>query len=143
MSIKLKFKKVHKDAQLPIYGSEGAACMDLFVVEDYLLHPGDVKLLGTGLAFEIPSGWELQIRPRGSAIKNQLIILNSPGTVDEDYRGEVFVGVKNIGSKDFVIMKGDRIAQMVLKEVIKIELCEVNELSKTKRGGGKLGSTGR
>jgi dUTP pyrophosphatase len=141
--MKLGFKKMHKDAQIPTYGTEGAACMDLYVVEDYFLEPGDVGLLNTGLAFEVPVGYEMQIRPRGSAIKTQLIILNSPGTVDADYRGSVFVGVKNISEYCFAIKKGDRVAQMTLKEVIKIELEEVDELSETSRGDGCLGSTGK
>jgi dUTP pyrophosphatase len=143
MKMKLGFKRVHKDAKIPTYGSEGAACMDLYAVEDYYLKPGDVRLLNTGLAFEVPFGYELQIRPRGSAIKNQIIILNSPGTVDSDFRGSVFVGVKNIGTTDFSIKKGDRVAQMTLKEVINLEMYEVEELSETLRGDGCLGSTGR
>jgi dUTP pyrophosphatase len=143
MVVVMGFKKLSEEARIPTYGSNGAACMDLYVIEDYLLHPGEVRLLRTGLAFDIPHGYEIQIRPRGSVIKSQLIILNSPGTVDEDYRGEVFVGVKNISDKDVAIKKDDRIAQMIIKEVIKMELYEVDELSETSRGSGCLGSTGR
>lgn len=141
--MKVKFKKNHPDAKSPVYGSLGAACMDVYVVEDYYLHPGDVRLLDTGLSFELPEGYEMQIRPRGSAIKNQIIILNSPGTLDEDYRGNLFVGVKNIGDKDFSIQKGDRVAQISIHPVTPIALYEVEELNETSRGAGCLGSTGR
>jgi len=143
MEVRMGFKKLSSEARIPTYGSDGAACMDLYTIEDYVLHPGDVKLLRTGIALDIPSGYEVQIRPRGSTIKSQMIILNSPGTVDEDYRGEIFVGVKNISDKDVVIEKEDRVAQMCLKEVIKMELFEVYTLSETSRGSGCLGSTGR
>jgi dUTP pyrophosphatase len=143
MKVRMGFKKLSEEARTPTYGSVGAACMDLYTIEDYVLHPGNVRLLRTGIALDIPSGYEVQIRPRGSAIKTRVIILNSPGTVDEDYRGEIFVGVKNLSDIDVVIKKGDRVAQMILKEVIKMDLFEVDELSETLRGDGCLGSTGR
>jgi dUTP pyrophosphatase len=91
---------------------------------------------------EIPIGYEALIRPRGSAIKNQILILNTPGTVDYDYRGEILVGVKNIGDKGFLIKKGNRVAQMTVKKFERIEFEEVEELSETERGSGRLGSTG-
>ena len=137
------FKKLHKDAKIPTYGTVQSACMDLYVVEDYYLRPGDVKVMRTGLAFEIPNGYEMQIRPRSSAVKNQLLILNTPGTVDADYRGEILVGVKNINTTDYAIKKGDRVAQMALREVPLVLLHEVKELSDTERGGGGFGHTGK
>jgi len=142
--IGLAFKKLNKDAKIPTYGTRESACMDLYAIEDYYLRPGDVKLMRTGLAFEIPNGYEIQIRPRSSAIKNQLLILNTPGTIDADYRGEIMVGVKNIDTKDYAVKKGDRIAQMVPKEVPLALLHEVKEFSTdTERGAGGFGHTGK
>jgi len=141
--MKIKIKKLHKDAQIPTYGTVGSTCVDLYVIEDYYLRPGSVRLLHTGFAMEIPEGYEALIRPRSSAIKNQILIINTPGTVDYDYRGEILVGVKNISDKAFVIKKGDRVAQMTVKKFDRIEFEEVEELSNTERGSGKLGSTGR
>ena len=141
--MKLGIKKMHIDAQIPKYGHENDACMDLYVVEDYYLRPGDVKILNTGVSFDIPAGYSLEVRPRSSAIKNQLIILNAPGTIDESYTGIVYIGVKNVGDKDYDINKGDRMAQIKLEPVIKIELYEIDELKQTDRGAGGFGSTGR
>lgn len=141
--MKVRIRKIHNDAKVPTYGTTGAACADLYVVEDYYLRPGDVRLLHTGFAMEIPEGYEALVRPRGSAIKNQILILNTPGTVDYDYRGEILVGVKNIGYKDFVIKKGERVAQMTVKKFERIEFEEVEELSDTERGSNGFGSTGK
>jgi len=141
--MKVKIKKLHKDAQIPTYGTVGSTCVDLYVIEDYYLKPGDVRLLHTGFAMEIPEGYEAVIGPRSSVIKHQVIILNSPGTIDEDYIGEILVGVKNISHKDFVIKKGERVAQMTVKKFERIEFEEVEELSDTERGSGRLGSTGK
>ena len=142
-TIGMGFKKLHKNAKLPTYGTRESACMDLYAIEDYYIRPGMVVLIRTGLAFEIPNGYEIQIRPRSSAIKNQLLILNTPGTVDADYRGEVMVGVKNISAVDYAVKKGNRIAQMALKEVPLVLLHEVKELSDTERGGSGFGHTGK
>ena len=136
------FKKLHKNAQMPTYGTTGSACMDLYVVEDYYIKSGYVVLMRTGLAFEVPYGYEIQIRPRSSAVKNQLLILNTPGTVDSDYRGEVRIGVKNISNTGVSVKTGDRVAQMALKEVPLVLLHEVEELSETERGAGGFGHTG-
>ena len=137
------FKKLHKKAQIPTYGTSESSCLDVCAIEDYHIRPGDVKFMRTGLAFEIPHGYEIQVRPRSSAVKNQLLILNTPGTVDQDYRGELFVGVKNLSDKDYVVNTGDRIAQLALKEVVRVLLHEVDELTETKRGDGGFGHTGR
>lgn len=142
--IDLKFKKLSEKAQTPTYGTDGAACMDVYAIEDYTLSPRIVTLVRTGLAFEVPEGYEMQIRPRsGLAVKHQLIVLNSPGTLDSDYRGELMVGMKNISNKHYVILEGDRIAQIVLKEVPLVVLHEVDELSDTDRAEGGFGHTGK
>jgi len=141
--VSLGFKKLHKDAKMPTYGTKESACMDIYVIEDYYIRPGDVKLMRTGLAFETPYGYEIQIRPRSSAVKNQLLILNTPGTLDSDYRGELFIGVKNISLKDVNVKKGHRVAQIALKEIPLVLLHEVEELSRTERDTGGFGHTGK
>jgi len=141
--MKVRLKRIHKDAIIPTYGTSGSTCVDLYVIEDYYFKPQDVRLLHTGIALEIPEGYEALIRPRGSSIKTQLLILNTPGTVDYDYRGEILVGMKNVGYKDVVIKKGERVAQMTIKKFERIEFEEVEELSETTRGSGRLGSTGK
>jgi dUTP pyrophosphatase len=140
----LKVKKLNKDAIIPAYHSVEAAGFDLHSIEDVLLKPGERKLIGTGLAFEIETGFEIQIRPRsGLAYKHGITVLNSPGTVDSDYRGEIKVLLINLGKEDFEIKKGDRIAQAVVAPVVQAEFEEVEELNDTKRGSGGFGSTGK
>ena len=141
--MKLKVRKLHKDAKVPTLGSEGAACYDVFSTEDYTFVPQDSRKISTGLAYEVPRGYELEVRPRGSLGARQLIILNSPGTLDSDYRGELFILLRNISSRNIKVSKGDRIAQVKLNPVIPLEFEESEELSKTERGGGSLGSTGQ
>jgi len=119
--------------------------MDLLaaVEEPVILKPMERALIPTGVAIEIPPGYEAQIRPRsGLAIRHGITLLNTPGTIDADYRGEIKVIVINLGSEDFVIKRGDRIAQMVICPVVKVELQEVEELSSTERSDGGFGSTG-
>jgi dUTP pyrophosphatase len=140
----LKVKKLNKDAVIPAYQSEEAAGFDLHSIEDVILKPGERKLIGTGLAFEIEKGYEIQIRPRsGLAFKHGITVLNSPGTVDSDYRGEIKVLLINLGNESFEIKKGERIAQAVVAPVVQAKFEEVEILSNTKRGSGGFGSTGK
>ncbi|MBO9655740.1 dUTP diphosphatase [Rhizobium sp. BR 250] len=132
---------------LPSYETGGAAGMDLRAAvsagEPLTLKPGERALVPTGFIFEVPQGYEAQIRPRsGLAIKNGITCLNSPGTVDSDYRGEVKVILANLGQDDFVIERGMRIAQMVIAPVTQVTVSEVTETSETVRGAGGFGSTG-
>ncbi len=131
---------------LPEYSTEHSAGMDLRANLDQsvTLKPGERKLIPTGLFFEIPEGFEVQVRPRsGLAIKNGISVLNSPGTIDADYRGEVCVILINLGTEDFVINNGDRIAQMVVAKYEKCSWTLVEELSSTDRGSGGFGHTGK
>jgi len=140
----LKIKKLNEEAIIPAYQSEEAAGFDLHSIEDYVLKTGERKLINTGLAFETEPGYEVQIRPRsGLAFKHGITVLNSPGTIDSDYRGEIKVLLINLGSEDFEIKKGERIAQAVVAPVIQAEILEVDELNDTKRGKGGFGSTGK
>ena len=138
----------HADGiELPSYETAGAAGMDLRAAvtadEPLVLKPGARALVSTGFIFELPQGFEAQIRPRsGLAIKNGITCLNTPGTVDSDYRGEVKVILANLGQEDFVIERGMRIAQMVIAPVTQVAVFEVTETSETTRGTGGFGSTG-
>lgn len=139
----LKVKRLHPDARLPQYVTDGAAGMDVCAIEMARINAGATRLMSTGLAFEVPKGFELQVRPRsGLAAKFGLTVLNSPGTIDSDYRGELKVLLINFGDSDMIITAGDRIAQLVLAPVVTAKLVEVNELSETARGAGGFGSTG-
>ncbi len=133
--------------ELPSYETAGAAGMDLrAAVEEgapLVLKPGARALVPTGLVFEVPQGYEAQIRPRsGLAIKNGITCLNTPGTVDSDYRGEVKVILANLGQEDFVVERAMRIAQVVIAPVTQVTLVEVTQTSQTLRGAGGFGSTG-
>jgi dUTP pyrophosphatase len=140
----LKIKKLNPDAIIPAYQSEEAAGFDLHSIEDVILKPGERKLIKTGLAFEIEKGFEIQIRPRsGLAYKHGITVLNSPGTIDSDYRGEIKVLLINLGNESFEIKKGERIAQAVVAPVVQVKFEEVETLSDTKRGSGGFGSTGK
>lgn len=135
------------DLELPSYETRGAAGMDLRAAvpsgEPLTLQPGERTLVPTGFIFEVPQGYEAQIRPRsGLAIKNGVTCLNSPGTVDSDYRGEVKVILANLGQEVFIIERGMRIAQMVIAPVTQVVVSEVTETSQTARGVGGFGSTG-
>ncbi|MDB5696235.1 MAG: deoxyuridine 5-triphosphate nucleotidohydrolase [Sphingomonas bacterium] len=127
----------------PAYATPGAAGMDVVAAEDLVLAPGARHAVATGFALAIPNGYEVQVRPRsGLALKHGITCLNSPGTIDSDYRGEVKVILANLGSEPFPIARGDRIAQLVPAAVTHAELIEVAELGTTARGSGGFGSTG-
>jgi dUTP pyrophosphatase len=143
----IQFKKLPHaaDLELPGYETGSAAGMDIRAALEtpITLKPGDRTLISTGLQMALPEGYEAQIRPRsGLAIKNGITMLNSPGTIDADYRGEVKVIVINHGQEDFVVNHGDRIAQMVIAPVVQLPVKEVSELEETDRGEGGFGSTG-
>ena len=142
--VKVICKASDKDF-LPVYSSAEAAGADLraCIQEDIVLKPGQRYLVPTGLSIQLPAGYEAQIRPRsGLAIKNGISLVNSPGTIDSDYRGEVKIIMINHGSEDFVIHRGDRIAQMVIAPVTHGMFALVNSLDETERGAGGFGSTG-
>ena len=129
--------------RLPAYETAGAAGMDLRAAEAATLKPGARCLMPTGIAIALPSGFEAQVRPRsGLAVKHGVTVLNAPGTVDCDYRGEIKVPLINHGDADFVIARGDRIAQMVIAQVTQIDWQEVTALDDTSRGAGGFGSSG-
>ena len=132
------------DLPLPAYQTEGAAGLDLLADNDepLLIAPGERALVPTGLALQIPVGYEAQIRPRsGLALRHGVTLLNSPGTIDSDYRGELQVLIVNLGKNDFVVHRGDRIAQMVVAPVARVKLQEVGDLEPTKRDAGGFGHT--
>ena len=143
---KVLIKKLDPLVKLPSYKSEGASGMDLmaFIKDQINIKPKTSSLIPTGLSIAFPKEYEIQIRPRsGLAAKNNVSVLNTPGTIDSDYRGELKVIIYNHGNKDFIINNGDRIAQMILTPVIKMELEETDNLPETLRGGGGFGSTGK
>jgi len=130
---------------LPEYQSKGASGMDLLAAnaEDIVLEPGDIRLIPTGLHVSLPVGYEAQVRPRsGLALKHGITIVNAPGTIDADYRGEVGVIAANMGKERFVVKRGTRIAQMVVTQVTRVEWTPVDELDDTSRGPGGFGHTG-
>ncbi|MDB5675684.1 MAG: deoxyuridine 5-triphosphate nucleotidohydrolase [Sphingomonas bacterium] len=128
----------------PAYATDGAAGMDVVAAEELVLAPGARAAVATGFAIAIPVGYEVQVRPRsGLALKHGVTCLNTPGTIDSDYRGEVKVILANLGSEPFAIARGDRIAQLVPAAVQRATLAEVNSLDDTARGAGGFGSTGR
>ena len=144
--VKVLIKKLDPDVQLPEYKTSGASGVDLiaFIKEPINLEPKTSVLIPTGLSVAFPEGYEIQIRPRsGLAAKNNISVLNTPGTIDSDYRGEIKVIIYNHGNENFLINNGDRIAQMILAPVVKMELEEKNDLPKSIRGKGGFGSTGK
>jgi len=142
--IPVKIKKLKKGAIIPVYQTSGAVGFDFYSLEEMVIEPGKRKLIGTGLAMALPEGVELQIRPRsGLAYREGLTILNSPGTVDSDYRGEIKILVVNLGDKPIKILKGERIAQGIIAPIFRAQFQPVEELPTTVRGGGGFGSTGR
>jgi dUTP pyrophosphatase len=129
---------------LPSYATPGAAGMDVVAAEELTLSPGQRHAVATGFALAIPDGYEVQVRPRsGLALKHGITCLNTPGTIDSDYRGEVKVILANLGNEPFEIRRGERIAQLVPAPVLKAEFREVATLDETQRGAGGFGSTGR
>ena len=138
-------KRLSDKVVMPKYETEGSSGLDLaaHINESVEIKPGSTAIIPTGLAVSIPKNFEIQIRPRsGLAAKNQISVLNTPGTIDADYRGELKVILINLGAKIFIVENGARIAKMVLCPVIKANLKEVKKLDDTKRGSGGFGSTG-
>ena len=161
--MKLRIKKLHEDAIIPKRANDTDSGLDLYSIEDKRLHQGQQKIISTGIAIQLPKQletnvyptelgtafrqmitWEAQVRPRsGLAAKHGITIVNTPGTVDNSYRGEIKVILRNEGSEVFHVKKGDRIAQMVICPVVTPEIIEVEELDDTDRGVGGFGSTGK
>lgn len=144
--IRIALKRLAHGAGLPLpaYATAGAAGLDVVAAEDLTLAPGARAAVATGFAIAIPDGYEVQVRPRsGLALKHGVTCLNTPGTIDSDYRGEVKVILANLGDAPFVVARGDRIAQLVPAPVQRATLDEVEVLDDTARGGGGFGSTGR
>lgn len=143
MNVEVKIKRMHVDAILPMQANPGDAGMDLYSIETVEIPAGGTKLIKTGIQIELPKGTEAQIRPRsGLALKHSITVLNSPGTIDEGYRGEIGVILINHGQDTFLVEKSMRIAQMVIQFVPTIQLLEVNELSQTVRGTSGFGASG-
>jgi len=143
MAYNLKIKLINKDAILPFQANAGDAGLDLFSSEEKLIKPGEAELISTGIVLELPQGTEAQVRPRsGLALRHSVTVLNSPGTIDEGYRGEIKVILINHGKTDFKIDKHMRIAQMVIAPVPKVNIIQVEEVSSSERGEGGFGSSG-
>lgn len=140
----MSIKRVRKGARLPEYMSEGAAGLDLYAAEEAAIPPGGRVEAPTGIALAIPEGYEGQVRPRsGLALRHGVTVLNAPGTIDADYRGEVKVILVNLSREAFALRVGDRVAQLIIARVARAVLREVRELPATARGTGGFGHTGR
>ena len=142
---KIQIKKLSNDVLTPKYETPGSSGMDIaaYIEQEITINSGDKVLIPTGFSLSIPQGYEVQIRPRsGLAAKKSITVLNTPGTIDADYRGEIKVILINLGKEKFIVRKGERIAQMVVCPVIQAQLEEVQELPATDRGAGGFGSTG-
>jgi dUTP pyrophosphatase len=143
--MKVKIKKVNENAVIPFYSTKGSAGMDISACIEIneMIDPGEVKMISTGLSIALPIGYECQVRSRsGLAAKNGIFALNSPGTIDSDYRGEIKVILANFSKVPFEVENGMRIAQLVIAQYEHIAWEEVNELNETERGEGGFGSTG-
>ena len=145
----INFKWLNSEAprnvNIPVYGTAEASGMDVCaaVEGEITVHPGDIVLVPTGFAIEIPQGYEIQVRPRsGLAIKHGITVVNAPGTIDSDYRGEVKIGLINVSRTAFTIRRGDRIAQLVVAPVVRARLREVDKLRPSSRDNGGFGHTG-
>ena len=144
--VKILVKKFDKNIKLPAYKTSGSSGMDLvaYIKNKITISPGKTAMISTGIAVSIPKNYEIQIRPRsGLAAKKAISVLNTPGTVDSDYRGEIKIILINLSKKLFVVKSGDRIAQMILCPIVKGKLKEVKKLPRTIRGKGGFGSTGK
>lgn len=142
--VKIKIQKIHKDAVIPSYATPGDSGMDLHTVEEIVLEPMHRAMVPTGLKIALPHGYESQIRPKsGLAIKQGISIVNTPGTIDAEYRGEYMVLLINYGSKTVKIEKGQKIAQLMIKKIEQAKIQVVDTLDKTRRGSGGFGSTGK
>ncbi len=141
--MQLKVQRIEADAKMPCYAHPGDSGMDLFSAEDAVLQPGERKLVRAGIKISLPNGFEAQVRPKsGIAINNGVTVLNTPGTIDSCYRGEVQVILINLGKEPFKIEKGKKIAQLVIAKVEEAKVKEVDELDETSRSDGSFGSTG-
>ena len=139
----LSFRRIHPDAVMPAYAHASDAGMDVRSVRELVIPPGGRALVPTGLVFNLPAGYEAQVRPRsGLALKAGVTVLNSPGTIDAGYRGEIGVILANFGQDDFKVNVGDRIAQLVIAPVLQPVVVETTEVDSTDRGAGGFGSTG-
>lgn len=144
MRFMVEIKKLRPEAKLPSYKTIGSAGCDVCSVEEAVIKPGERKMIPLGFSIQIPTDYECQVRPRsGLAFSSGVTVLNSPGTVDWDYRGEMKVLLYNTGNEDVVILAGDRIAQLVFAPVIRATFKEIEELDETERGAGGWGSTGK
>jgi dUTP pyrophosphatase len=144
IDIRLKRLPHGEGLPLPAYATEHAAGLDVVAAESLTLPPGGRHAVATGFAIAIPEGHEVQVRPRsGLALKHGITCLNTPGTIDADYRGEVKVILANLGNAPFQVVRGERIAQLVPAPVLKAQFCEVDDLDETERGAGGFGSTGQ
>ena len=144
--VRILVKKFDKNIKLPTYKTSGSSGMDLmaYIKNKIIINPGKTAMIPTGIAVAIPKNYEIQIRPRsGLAAKKGISVLNTPGTVDADYRGEIKIILINLSKKLFVVKSGDRIAQMILCPIVKGKLKEVKKLPRTMRGKGGFGSTGK
>ena len=144
--VKILIKKLYKNIKLPIYKTVGSSGMDLvaYTKNKITINPSKTAIIPTGIAVAIPKNYEIQIRPRsGLAAKKGITVLNTPGTIDADYRGEIKIILINLSKKSFVVKSGDRVAQMILCPVVKGKLKEVKNLPKTVRDKGGFGSTGK
>jgi dUTP pyrophosphatase len=147
--VEIKIKRLDKkfsDIPIPSYSTKGSAGMDIraAVEKEIILGMGKIDLIPTNLSVEIPEGYEIQVRPRsGLALKHGIGILNSPGTIDSDYRGEIKIIMMNFSNEDFLIKRGDRIAQLVVAKVYSAKLIETNDLNDSRRGEGGFGHTGK
>ena len=139
----LRFKRIHPEAVLPAYAHASDAGMDVRSVADLVIPAGGRALVPTGLVAIIPPMYEIQVRPRsGLALKHGVTVLNTPGTIDSGYRGEIGVILANFGDKDFAVAKGDKVAQLVFAPVVQPEVLETDTIDETDRGAGGFGSTG-
>lgn len=139
----LKIKKLNEEAIIPNFAHKGDAGMDLYSIEELVIPSTETRLIKTGISIQLPKNTEAQVRPRsGLALKHSITVLNTPGTIDEGYRGEIGIILINHGKEDFVVTKGMKIAQMVIKPIYDINIEEVEELDDTDRGQGGFGSTG-
>ena len=144
--VKILVKKFNKNIKLPAYKTSGSSGMDLvaYIKNKIIINPGKTAMIPTGIAVAIPKNYEIQIRPRsGLAANKGISVLNTPGTIDSDYRGEIKIILINLGKKSFDIKSGDRIAQIIVCPVSKAKFKEVKQLPKTTRGKGGFGSTGK
>ena len=144
--VKILVKKFDKNIKLPTYKTSGSSGMDLvaYIKDKIIINPGKTAIILTGIAVAIPENYEIQIRPRsGLAAKKGISVLNTPGTIDSDYRGEIKIILINLSKESFVVKSGDRIAQMILCPVVRAKLKEVKNLPKTIRDKGGFGSTGK